>query len=784
MRAGRLRVLALAFLSTLACAAAWGEDIPAFDYAYGQPPIQALRVSSAGCFVPPVRADASRIYVGGLQVNVFSREGDWQGFWPFSSPARGLGGPLPDAPEPVSQVWDMALAPAGLLYLLDRDYATVQRYTSVGEFVSGLDLRPALGPTSTPVALAVSPDSSLYVLDGVYPQRLVHLSADGALLQQWPLPEEVTCSHIAPGVPSGVWALLQTWEPSQVSQVVYYNPDGSKAGGWEEPSAYALETDSAGNVYLLRPLGDFAPSFGVVCYNALGQVLKPAAPVHSYALDFSLTPEGTVLTPSYDGYTHSCRQVLGIEEHDWDGNPLLALGDAEDMERRAALMSPRSAAFTPDGQTYVRAQFNLEPPGPSYVAHFDTTGELVDVTETASYPFYNGVTGTVELLPEQQNAVAADGTTYSWVCMRSEDSLWAKMPGTDSVQWQGPIQICGPEQATSVTIPGPVVAGEAPCCTSAAVTQEPGGTFLVGLYGFSLPDVGVAWAGVFDADWKLLDSWQTPQHSYRYVGLVARDLGGSFYLAGEERIAKFSASGEYLGEIGLWPGAGSETESLILQASSVHIDENGHVRVLDAQAGRILVFTYRPGPFPDVPWYFWAKDEVQAAVDAKIVAGYQDGTYRPEVVVTRDQMATYIARALAGGEEGVPEGPQQPTFYDVPKGAWAYRYVEYCTSESIVRGYDDRHYRPELPVDRGQMAAFVARSVVDPTGDDGLQSYVPPSTPSFPDVGRGFWAYRYIEYSKAAGIVAGYPDGLYHPEIAVTRDQMAVYVARAFKLPL
>jgi hypothetical protein len=30
--------------------------------------------------------------------------------------------------------------------------------------------------------------------------------------------------------------------------------------------------------------------------------------------------------------------------------------------------------------------------------------------------------------------------------------------------------------------------------------------------------------------------------------------------------------------------------------------------------------------------------------------------------------------------------------------------------------------------------------------------------------------------------VAGYPDGLYHPEVVVTRDQMAVYVARAFGL--
>jgi len=31
-------------------------------------------------------------------------------------------------------------------------------------------------------------------------------------------------------------------------------------------------------------------------------------------------------------------------------------------------------------------------------------------------------------------------------------------------------------------------------------------------------------------------------------------------------------------------------------------------------------------------------------------------------------------------------------------------------------------------------------------------------------------------------VVNGYEDGLYHPEIVVTRDQMAVYVARAFEL--
>jgi hypothetical protein len=33
-------------------------------------------------------------------------------------------------------------------------------------------------------------------------------------------------------------------------------------------------------------------------------------------------------------------------------------------------------------------------------------------------------------------------------------------------------------------------------------------------------------------------------------------------------------------------------------------------------------------------------------------------------------------------------------------------------------------------------------------------------------------------------VVQGYDDGYYHPEVMVTRDQMAVYVARAFDLPM
>jgi hypothetical protein len=57
-------------------------------------------------------------------------------------------------------------------------------------------------------------------------------------------------------------------------------------------------------------------------------------------------------------------------------------------------------------------------------------------------------------------------------------------------------------------------------------------------------------------------------------------------------------------------------------------------------------------------------------------------------------------------------------------------------------------------------------------------------SPSFTDVPADYWAYRHVEYCVGAGIVQGYADGSYRPANEVTRDQMAVYVQRAFGLAM
>jgi hypothetical protein len=186
--------------------------------------------------------------------------------------------------------------------------------------------------------------------------------------------------------------------------------------------------------------------------------------------------------------------------------------------------------------------------------------------------------------------------------------------------------------------------------------------------------------------------------------------------------------------------------------------------------------------FTDVPKYQWAWSDIMGVSNAGIATGYPDGTYRPDAVVTRDQMAVYIARALAGGDAQVPSGPAAATFSDVPIDYWAFRYIMYCAdpAQGVVQGYPDGTYKPGDPVNRDAMAVYIARAVA------GGDAHVPsgPATATFSDVPTDQWAFKYIEYCAAVGrsIVKGYPDGTYKPGNPVTRDQMAVYICRAFNL--
>jgi len=241
-------------------------------------------------------------------------------------------------------------------------------------------------------------------------------------------------------------------------------------------------------------------------------------------------------------------------------------------------------------------------------------------------------------------------------------------------------------------------------------------------------------------------------------------------------ILHFAANGTEL-----WRGSG------FWGPYSVSVDPyDGSCWVADTENGQVALLVPICSSFSDVSCRHWALDEINGCVDAGIVSGYEDGTYHPEYPVTRDQMAVYISRALVSpsGDAGIPDPPATPTFVDVPATHWAYKHIESAVDQGVVTGYEDGTYQPANQVTRDQMAVYVARAMVAPSGEAGLADYVPSNPRSFPDAPSDFWAYKHIEYCVEHAVVNGYEDGYYYPDIIVTRDQMAVYIAKAFHLPM
>ncbi|MFB3881543.1 MAG: FG-GAP-like repeat-containing protein [Armatimonadota bacterium] len=183
-------------------------------------------------------------------------------------------------------------------------------------------------------------------------------------------------------------------------------------------------------------------------------------------------------------------------------------------------------------------------------------------------------------------------------------------------------------------------------------------------------------------------------------GTIARTIDGGYgYGAQGEPVAHFGLGSAALVAVRV----GFPDGSVVVHRS---VPANQQITIRDVPADRTEIFD-------DVPLDFWAYEQVRECVDSSIVAGYDDGLYHPDWPVTRDQMAVYITRALVipTGDAAIPEGPATPSFSDVPSNHWAYKHIEYAVSQQVVMGYEDGTYKPNLVVDRGTMAVYIARAI-------------------------------------------------------------------------
>ena len=124
-----------------------------------------------------------------------------------------------------------------------------------------------------------------------------------------------------------------------------------------------------------------------------------------------------------------------------------------------------------------------------------------------------------------------------------------------------------------------------------------------------------------------------------------------------------------------------------------------------------------------------------------------------------------------------------PQYTDVPSSDPNRRIIRVLGALGIMQGFTDGTFGGAKPVRRAQYAKVI--SVATGLHDGAWTGW---SSAAFPDVPRPAtqsesvrYPFDYVQESRAAGLVQGKADGLFHPYDDISRAQLALMIARAGK---
>ncbi|OAS18425.1 glycerophosphodiester phosphodiesterase family protein [Paenibacillus oryzisoli] len=115
--------------------------------------------------------------------------------------------------------------------------------------------------------------------------------------------------------------------------------------------------------------------------------------------------------------------------------------------------------------------------------------------------------------------------------------------------------------------------------------------------------------------------------------------------------------------------------------------------------------------FKDVQPADWYATAINLAVDAGLVSGYEDHTFRPDAPISRQEMAVMISRALQfAGYKGELKPTGTVTFSDESQIAeWAKNAIRTAATLQIINGRDSNTFAPLSTGTRAESAVMLSR---------------------------------------------------------------------------
>lgn len=173
--------------------------------------------------------------------------------------------------------------------------------------------------------------------------------------------------------------------------------------------------------------------------------------------------------------------------------------------------------------------------------------------------------------------------------------------------------------------------------------------------------------------------------------------------------------------------------------------------------------------FSDLPSSHWAYPYVKQLAENGIIGGYDDGTFKPNKNVTREEFVKMII-----GAAGLLEDGAVCNFSDVPRDAWFYSYIASGYVKEIVSGIDEETFGIGRNITRQDVAVIAARiftrlsDIIPETGESTLTDIDTVSD----------YAQEAVRLLNGMGIINGFDDGTFRPHDALTRAEAATIISK------
>ncbi|MEH2387758.1 MAG: fasciclin domain-containing protein [Nostoc sp.] len=178
----------------------------------------------------------------------------------------------------------------------------------------------------------------------------------------------------------------------------------------------------------------------------------------------------------------------------------------------------------------------------------------------------------------------------------------------------------------------------------------------------------------------------------------------------------------------------------------------------------------------DVSSDYWARPFIQALADNNVIAGFPDGTFRPNQAVTRAEFAALIQKAF--GSQNRVRQLSAGGFSDVPTGYWAASAIQSAYETGFLAGYPGNVFLPNQQIPRVQGIVALANGLgltVSSTGaSSDLGTYYTDAS-SIPN-----YAVNSVTAATQSNLVVNYPDiKQLNPQQPLTRAEAAALLYQA-----